>query len=984
MWYGIIISMVINMGVDKIMPSLREIMQNTPPDEKIEIIVHLAEKPDFESIKGLKPKEYVEFLKNFSQNSQKDILNYLKNNFKDKISDLTPYWIFNGFYVKATKDVIEAIAQREDVEYIIENFEVPLADIVSSEKKSSETEAIEWNILKVRADSCWMIGYTGEGVIIGHMDTGVDVNHPALAGKWLSPYWYDPVNNQPNPYDDHGHGTHTMGTILGGDGLGPFQYDIGVAPGAKFVTCKICNASGSCPTAAIHAGFQKQAEWKSQGVNIVASSNSWGGGMTSTEFWQDVLNWRNLGIIPVFAIGNEGTTSNRTPGNFPTTIGVGATDANDYIASFSSRGPAPNQPPWNDPQYWPRPDWNLTKPNISAPGASVNSSLPGGSYGTMSGTSMATPHVAGAIAILYQKNPQLTFTDVYNLLLDYARRPSHGAPYPNNTYGWGILNVYQSLLHTPSPGIPESLIVFTPFNFEKTFTRNPLFKMRAVDPQGDDIIYQIVWALDTLFTNPESVNTQPYPSGQIATYNLPIALTQGQTYWFKVRVKDTTSQGSWSQFTSRFSLTIDTTMLGNTCSWYQTKGAQFKYNIFNGTKIEGDSVVLQPYGYVFDTLLSQNFEGGTIPPGWTVIDGNNDGFKWTVGTTSDLGTYTPPNYGTAYAYYNDDDAGSGVINYNEELWTPAIGIPSTSANLKFKYGYGFRVYQSGEKYRVHFRKKVGGSWTPWTQLKVYTTSAAGTDSFDLSNQLPCDSIQFRFFYSDSTSSSHWGWACAADNVFLIYSYTYQNNEGTMTTAPCFYNNLSITYPRTNWGYIYWEKSTPLDSVGVQVEYFNGSSWQLVPDNVLPGNSQGFFTNNKIGQVSIINLDTTTYNTLRLKVILVRKQNAQNPALLWCEIGNPAVSSEEFSKNILKPQISAYPTIFNDKLNIKYLIPPFEKAKIKIYNASGRIVKEITYNSSNTPISGTYVFEGKGITQGIYFIRFETKSYKKTLKTVYVK
>ncbi|MEO0261441.1 MAG: T9SS type A sorting domain-containing protein, partial [candidate division WOR-3 bacterium] len=534
-----------------------------------------------------------------------------------------------------------------------------------------------------------------------------------------------------------------------------------------------------------------------------------------------------------------------------------------------------------------------------------------------------------------------------------------------------------------NPGIPEIPQVLTPFNFEKTFTKNPLFKLYTTDPQNDPVIYRILWSLDTLFTSPESVTTPIYPSGQIITYTFPIPLLNKNVYWFKVKAKDTTSSGGWSPFTQRFSLTIDTTMLENTCSWYQTKGAQFKYNIFNGTKIEGDSVVLIPVGTYIDTLLFQNFEGGTIPPGWTVIDGNNDGIKWTVGTTSDLGTYTPPNYGTRYAYYSDDDAGNGVINYNEELWTPAIGIPSTSANLKFKYGYGFRVYQTGEKYRVHFRKKVGGSWTNWTQLRVYTTSAAGIDSFDLSNQLPCDSIQFRFFYSDSTSSSHWGWACAADNVFLIYSYTYQNNEGTMTTAPCFYNNLSITYPRTNWGYIHWEKSTPLDSVGIQVEYFNGSSWQLVPDNVLPGNSQGFFTNNKIGQVSIINLDTTTYNTLRLKTIFVRKQNAQNPALLWCEIGNQAVSSEEFSKNILKPQISAYPTIFNDKLNIKYLIPPFERAKIKIYNASGRIVKEITYNSSNTPISGTYVFEGKEISQGIYFIRFETKDFRKNIKVIHI-
>ena len=451
----IIIGVMVINGMDKIMPSLREIMQNTGPDEKIAVLVHLSEKPNYEAIKNLPPKKYVEYLKIFSENSQRDILNYLKNNFSGKFCDLNPYWIFNGFYVKAKKEVIEALSKREDVEYIIEDFAIKIDAIPGEE---IEPNVIEWNILRVRADSCWMAGYTGEGAIIGHMDTGVDVSHPALQGKWLSPYWYDPVNNQPNPYDDHGHGTHTMGTILGGDGLGPFDRDIGVAPGAKFVTCKICNASGSCPSSAIHAGFQKIATWKGQGVNIIACSNSWGStNTTSTEFWQDCLNWRNAGIIPVFANGNSGPGAGTaaTPGNFPIVIGVGATDANDNIASFSSRGPAPNQSPWNNTQYWPRPDWYRTKPNISAPGVNVTSSVPGGGYQSMQGTSMACPHVAGAIAILFQKNPSLDFGTTYSLLLDYADKPSQGAPYPNNNYGWGRLNCYQSLLHTPTPNMPN-------------------------------------------------------------------------------------------------------------------------------------------------------------------------------------------------------------------------------------------------------------------------------------------------------------------------------------------------------------------------------------------------------------------------------------------------------------------------------------------------------------------------------------------------
>ncbi len=441
-----------------IYPTLQEKLQSAGPDDQIAVLVHLSDKPDFEGKRGMPHSEYVNYLKTFAENSQRTILAELNSKYSGKISDLKTYWIFNGFYMKATKDVIYYLAGRNDVEYIIDDQIIRLSMVTPSKEEIPAEKTVEWNVLMVKADSCWLAGYDGTGIVIAHMDTGVDPNHPALSGKWLgSPYWYDAVAGQSSPYDDQGHGTHTMGTILGGDGLGPFTDDIGVAPGAKYVSCKIFDYQGYTYLSWIHNGFQAIADWKAQGVNIVASSNSWGSTeVTNTEFWQDVINWRNLDIVPVFAAGNNGPNAGtiNTPGSFPTAIAVGATNSSNNVASFSCRGPAPNQNPWNNTSYWPRSDWNFIKPNISAPGVSVRSALPGGSYASWDGTSMATPHVAGAIAILKQRNPNLTFEQIYNLLLDHAQQPSQGAPYPNNNYGWGILDIYQALLATPSPSEP--------------------------------------------------------------------------------------------------------------------------------------------------------------------------------------------------------------------------------------------------------------------------------------------------------------------------------------------------------------------------------------------------------------------------------------------------------------------------------------------------------------------------------------------------
>ena len=250
-------------------------------------------------------------------------------------------------------------------------------------------DANQWNIIKVAAPTCWAAGYNGQGSIIAQTDTGVDTTHPALAGRYGGA-WFDAINGRTNPYDDNGHGTHTMGTIMGLNGYG-------VAPGAQFVAAKVLNSGGSGSFVQCLNGLQWVANEKAS-VNIRAMSASWGVNTSvDTYFWNVCLTLKTVGILPVFANGNNGpgTGSVGTPGDFPTVLGVGATDSADNIASFSSRGPAPNVYPWNSSSFWYRPDWNLNKPDLSAPGVHVLSTWPGGSYQYLDGTSMATPHIAG-------------------------------------------------------------------------------------------------------------------------------------------------------------------------------------------------------------------------------------------------------------------------------------------------------------------------------------------------------------------------------------------------------------------------------------------------------------------------------------------------------------------------------------------------------------------------------------------------------------
>ncbi len=424
----------------------------------IDAIVVLKEQVNLMEVKGLSYKEKADLLRQTARITQGPILKYL-NRQGSRVKEVESFWIINAIHVKATPEVIEELAQLPDVDYIRPVQKYHIIEPVKSYKSPPRLNTVEWNIDMIKADSVWyQYGLSGDGVHVGVLDTGIDPNHPALEGNF-SGHFLDAVNGQTTPYDDHGHGTHVSGTIAGGDGPGPFVDDIGVAYNAQISSCKAFSASGGGTDTDIFECSQWFVSLKADsGVPLVAISNSWGGGGGDTWMWDDIWNnWRGMDIIPVFAAGNSGpgTGTVGSPGDYPIVIAVGATDNADNVASFSSRGPAPSTAPYNDTTYWSRPDWNFIKPDISAPGAGIRSSVPGGGYDIWDGTSMATPHVTGVIALMFELNPTLDYYTVYDILTNYGvDQPSQGGTYPNNDYGWGRINALKVIQNTPTLSEP--------------------------------------------------------------------------------------------------------------------------------------------------------------------------------------------------------------------------------------------------------------------------------------------------------------------------------------------------------------------------------------------------------------------------------------------------------------------------------------------------------------------------------------------------
>ncbi len=367
------------------------------------------------------------------------------------------YWLTNSLVVTGDETLARKLAAVKGVSSVHPQKIYPLVKPVAI--KTAILAAAgdpEWGVAKIGADQVWAEGITGAGIVVSSIDTGVDFMHPALVGNYRGNNhdgtfshdynWWDPSGSCPGePCDNVGHGTHTMGTIAGGDGPGPFTPDTGVAPGAEWITAKGCEDFGCTSESLLSSGQFIIAPTDMAGNNPNPAlapdlvSNSWGSDDPNDTFYLETVQaWRAAGIIPIFAAGNAGEFgcgTAGTPGNFNEVISLGATDNNDDIAFFSSRGPSPT---------------GKVSPNVSAPGVDVVSSVPGGGYEAFSGTSMATPHAAGTIALMLSSKPALLgdYDAVLNALdVTAVDRPdgSCGSPDPsdndpNYVYGEGRID----------------------------------------------------------------------------------------------------------------------------------------------------------------------------------------------------------------------------------------------------------------------------------------------------------------------------------------------------------------------------------------------------------------------------------------------------------------------------------------------------------------------------------------------------------------
>ena len=471
-------------------PTLTERLATAGTDELIAVDVALNEQFDArtltEMVDGMpKPEKramVARILKEYNAVEQAELLGRLAELAVDgSVRSVKSHWLVNMVYCEATPAVIEELAKRSDVWFVQADVRhVPglLPAVAVSDATDSGGDEIDWGVQKVNAPDVWALGYTGQGIVVGDIDTGCNHNHLDLTSHmWTDSNYpnhgWDFENNDNDPMDSNGHGTHTCGSVAS-DGTAGSQ--CGVAPDAMIMSCRVRTVADSLAETQVWEAMEFVVSpplSPTNGGDIITMSLGWRNAWDPMrKLWRDGCN--NVGaagVIMIVAAGNERSTSppysTRTPGDAPppwwnpqnvgtgalsNVISIGATDSDDDYASFSSRGPSEwgTVNGYNDYPYPP----GLTRPDVAAPGVDIKSCRHSSNngYTTMSGTSMATPHTAGVAALMLSKNPALSPAVVDSIL--EVTSVDLGPTGKDMDYGAGRIDALAAINHITGSGGP--------------------------------------------------------------------------------------------------------------------------------------------------------------------------------------------------------------------------------------------------------------------------------------------------------------------------------------------------------------------------------------------------------------------------------------------------------------------------------------------------------------------------------------------------
>ncbi|HEY4602222.1 MAG TPA: S8 family serine peptidase [Cerasibacillus sp.] len=627
-------------------------------------------------------------LKATSHESQQDVKAFLEEQMNEgSVKDFHSYFIVNGMAVTATKEIAEKIAAFHEVEKILpdEKRQLHAATKTNEKAPTAKLENVEWNIERVKAPETWNLGVDGTGTVVASLDTGVQWDHPALKEKYRG---YDSATGEVDhqfsfldataagreaSYDDNGHGTHVTGTMVGSEPDGSNQ--IGVAPGAEWIAVKVFDGGGSTSDSILLNG----AEWilaPGGRVDLAPDvvNNSWGGGPGLDEWYRDAVRaWRASEIFPEFSAGNTrignpgGPGSIAVPANYPESFATGATDSNDMIANFSLRGPSP---------------YDEIKPDISAPGVNIRSSVPGSGYeGGWNGTSMSGPAVSGVAALLRQVNANISVDEMETILTSTAdpRTDSEYSEVPNNGYGHGIVNAFDAVSSILSGvGTIEGTVTI-----DGEDTEEPTFEHTPIN--------------ETFSQLDVDLTVQARDNISVTSVKLSYKIDSGD--WTTVEANRVSGDFRDGEYAVKIKGDV---VEGDTLTY------KWLINDFGNNEVESDEYTVDILEGI-STGYFHDFE--SQPIGWTSF-GDNDSWEWGVPTSG------PESAASGEKVYATNLSGNYESSMNATLVMPPVDLPEGGAVLKFKNWHNFEESSTGRAWD-YGHVVISTDMEDWTELQMF-------------------------------------------------------------------------------------------------------------------------------------------------------------------------------------------------------------------------------------------------------------------------